>query len=97
MSTKDYIELVELTLWIISMTVLGYVHFKEKQQIYFIQLARQLMIVKAIGANRQACPILYSIRNLIFKEKYFLIREVNYINRKEKDSYFRRTTRPMGL
>lgn len=44
MSTKDYIELVELTLWIISMTVLGYVHFKEKQQIYFIQLARQLMI-----------------------------------------------------
>ena len=47
MSTKDYIELVELTLWIISIisvTVLGYVHFKEKQQIYFIQLARQLMI-----------------------------------------------------
>lgn len=44
MSTKDYIELVELTLWIISMTVLGYVHFKEKQQIFFIQLARQLMI-----------------------------------------------------
>lgn len=44
LSTKDYIELVELTLWIISMTVLGYVHFKEKQQIYFIQLARQLMI-----------------------------------------------------
>ena len=47
LSTKDYIELVELTLWIISIisvTVLGYVHFKEKQQIYFIQLARQLMI-----------------------------------------------------
>ncbi len=44
MSTKDYIELVELALWIISMTVLGYVHFKEKQQISFIQLARQLMI-----------------------------------------------------
>ena len=39
LSTKDYIELVELTLWIISIisvTVLGYVHFKEKQQIYFI-------------------------------------------------------------
>ena len=47
MSTKDYIELLELALWIISIisvTVLGYVHFKEKQQIYFIQLARQLMI-----------------------------------------------------
>ena len=47
MSTKDYIELVELALWIISIisvTVLGYVHFKKKQQIYFIQLARQLMI-----------------------------------------------------
>lgn len=44
MSTTDYIELVELALWIISMTVLGYVHFKEKQQISFIQLARQLMI-----------------------------------------------------
>ena len=47
LSTKDYIELVELVLWIISIisvTVLGYVHFKEKQQIYFIQLARQLMI-----------------------------------------------------
>ena len=47
LSTKDYIELVELALWIISIisvTVLGYVHFKEKQQIYFIQLARQLMI-----------------------------------------------------
>ncbi len=47
MSTKDYIELVELALWIISIisvTVLGYVHFKEKQQISFIQLSRQLMI-----------------------------------------------------
>lgn len=47
LSTKDYIELVELVLWIISIisvTVLGYVHFKEKQQISFIQLARQLMI-----------------------------------------------------
>ncbi|AHA98138.1 hypothetical protein [Lactobacillus johnsonii] len=45
MSTKDYVELVELALWIISIisvTVLGHVHFKEKQQIYFIQLAGQL-------------------------------------------------------